>query len=204
MPPPRTMSSGSSAAIRRATTSATCRRHFFLPRRSSPRPPDVVLVGALLVGQVAELHRLDDAVDDHAPIRGRFPGRGRASCRPCSCPSACMAASLTTFTGRPKAAAKSNPTQPRPRLCGSATGRPRRTGPGIADRHHVIRPSAASFLTPETIRLGVSVGPDGNDRRSCCPLARILTEVPPTSTTSTFLTEDFLRPRIEAVAQSCA
>src|SRR3954468_211838 len=50
---------------------------------------------------------------------------------------------------------------------------------------------AASFLTPETIRLGVNVGPDGNERRSCCPLARILTEVPPTSTTSTFLTEDF-------------
>src|SRR6186997_2806827 len=49
----------------------------------------------------------------------------------------------------------------------------------------------ASFLTSETIRLGVSVGPDGKDRRSCCPLARILTEVPPTSTTSTFLTEDF-------------
>src|SRR3954465_10579896 len=49
----------------------------------------------------------------------------------------------------------------------------------------------ASFLTSVTIRLGVSVGPDGKDRRSCCPLARILTEVPPTSTTSTFLSEDF-------------
>src|SRR5262245_47438768 len=48
----------------------------------------------------------------------------------------------------------------------------------------------ASFLTPDTIRLGVNVGPDGNERRSACPVARILTEVPPTSTTSTFLAED--------------
>src|SRR6202047_2742535 len=52
--------------------------------------------------------------------------------------------------------------------------------------------SPASFLTPETIRLGVSVGPDKNDRRSLCPVARILTELPPTSTASTALTEDFI------------
>jgi len=44
-------------------------------------------------------------------------------------------------------------------------------------------------LTPDTIRLGVNVGPDGNERRSVCPVARILTEVPPTSTTNTFLAE---------------
>ena len=48
--------------------------------------------------------------------------------------------------------------------------------------------SPASFLTPETIRLGVSVGPDENDRRSLCPVARILTELPPTSTAITALT----------------
>src|SRR6516162_6103802 len=41
--------------------------------------------------------------------------------------------------------------------------------------------SAASFFTPETIRPGVSVGPDRKDRISVCPLARIFTEVPPTS-----------------------
>jgi NADPH-dependent 2,4-dienoyl-CoA reductase/sulfur reductase-like enzyme len=40
--------------------------------------------------------------------------------------------------------------------------------------------------------LGVSVGPDKNDRRSLCPVARILTELPPTSTASTALTEDFI------------
>src|SRR6516164_11822631 len=34
-----------------------------------------------------------------------------------------------------------------------------------------------------------SVGPDRKDRISVCPLARIFTEVPPTSMTSTFLPE---------------
>src|SRR5262249_12107345 len=52
--------------------------------------------------------------------------------------------------------------------------------------------SAASCFTPETISLGVSFGPDGSFRCILCPLARILTEVPPMSTTSTFLTRDFL------------
>src|SRR5215470_15357313 len=53
----------------------------------------------------------------------------------------------------------------------------------------------ASFLTPDTIRLGVIFGPDGNERRSVCPVARILTDVPPTSTTSTFLAEDVFTTR---------
>src|SRR5580704_1795240 len=103
-----------------------------------------------------------------------------------------MAASLTILTGQPNAAPKSNPTHPHPKLYGSAIGRPRRTGPGypIDTRSYIQSP--ASFLTPETIRLGVSVGPDKNDRRSLCPVARILTELPPTSTASTALTEDFI------------
>src|SRR5215510_3272403 len=54
----------------------------------------------------------------------------------------------------------------------------------------------ASFFTPDTFRLGVKVGPDGNDRRSVCPVARILTEVPPTSTTSTFLAENVFATRV--------
>src|SRR5215467_6992134 len=68
-----------------------------------PGAPDIVFIGALFVGQVTEFHGLDKA---------------------------CMAASLMTLTGRPNAPAKSNPTHPRPRLCGSAIGRPRSTGPG--------------------------------------------------------------------------
>ena len=41
-----------------------------------------------------------------------------------------MAASLMTLTGRPNAAAKSNPIQPGPRLTGSVIGCPHRIGPG--------------------------------------------------------------------------
>src|SRR5262249_41018689 len=47
--------------------------------------------------------------------------------------------------------------------------------------------SPASSLTPRTICSAVSPGPEGNSRRSSCPVARIFTCVPPTSTTSTFM-----------------
>jgi len=40
---------------------------------------------------------------------------------------------------------------------------------------------------PDAIRAGVSLGPDGNDRPSVCPVARIFSEVPPMSTTSALL-----------------
>src|SRR5205807_8507737 len=55
--------------------------------------------------------------------------------------------------------------------------------------------SAVSFLTPETMRLGVRVGPEENSRAWACPVARTLTCVPPMSTTSTFKWEasDILR-----------
>src|ERR1700730_4455967 len=105
-------------------------------------------------------------------------------------PRACIAASLTTFTGRPNAAAKSNPTHPRPRLYGSAIGQPCKTGPAYPiDTTSYVQPRA-SFSTPDTICLGVNVGPDGNERSSVCPVAMILTEVPPTSTTNTFPAAD--------------
>src|SRR5215471_21144550 len=95
-----------------------------------------------------------------------------------------------TLTGRPNAAAKSKPTHPRPRLYGSAIGQPCRIGPGYPiDTTSYVQPRA-SFLTPDTICRGVNVGPDGNERSSVCPVARILTEVPPTSTTSTFPAAD--------------
>src|SRR6187401_2044712 len=44
---------------------------------------------------------------------------------------------------------------------------------------------AASVLMPATIFLGVRIRPDGNFSGVFCPLARIFTVVPPTSTTST-------------------
>src|SRR5579871_188291 len=98
-----------------------------------------------------------------------------------------MAASLTTFTGRPNAFSKSKPTHPVPRLCGSADGRCRITEPGYPIDTTSYRQSPASFLTPETICLAVNVGPDANLRDTRFPETRIFTWVPPTSTTSTFM-----------------
>src|SRR6516225_10403329 len=98
-----------------------------------------------------------------------------------------MAASLIILTGQPNACTKSNATHPRPRLTGSADGRPFNTGPGYPSETASYAQSAASFFTLDAIRLGVSVGPDRKDRLSVCPVARIFTEVPPTSMTSTFL-----------------
>src|SRR6266550_3730032 len=51
----------------------------------------------------------------------------------------------------------------------------------------------ASALTPVTICSAVRVGPDTNWRCSRCPVASILTCVPPTSTTSTFMRTRFHR-----------
>src|SRR5262249_21005861 len=91
------------------------------------------------------------------------------------------------FTGQLNAASKLNPTHPRPRLCGSDTGRPRMTGPGYPmDTALYVQP-AASLLTRETIRLGVNIGPESTCRCVVSPVTRILTCVPPTSTTRTFI-----------------
>src|SRR6185295_12514856 len=94
-----------------------------------------------------------------------------------------MAASLISFAGRSNAASKSNPTQPLPRLCGSAAMRPCSTGPGYPMvTTSYCQPAAASF-TFATIFAAVSFGPDGNLIGSLSPVARILTWLPPTSMT---------------------
>src|SRR6266850_2221578 len=49
---------------------------------------------------------------------------------PLKLPSACIAASLSIFTGHPKALLKSNLIHPPPRLCGSRSGCPLMIGPG--------------------------------------------------------------------------
>src|ERR1700721_1553470 len=46
--------------------------------------------------------------------------------------------------------------------------------------------SWVNSLTPSTIWSGVNLGPEANFRGSVCPIARIFTLCPPTSTTSTF------------------
>src|ERR1035438_4282581 len=111
-----------------------------------------------------------------------------------------MAASLTNFTGQPKARSKLKPTHPGARLCGSATGLPLATGPGYPIDITSYFQSAASFLTPATIAFGVRFGPEGNLRPSCCPVPRIFTLVPPTSMVSTFIS----RPPCLCTLQHCA
>src|SRR3974390_1704798 len=103
-----------------------------------------------------------------------------------------MAGPLMILTGQPNACPKSNATHPRPRLTGSADGRPFKTGPGYPIEIASYAQSAASFFALDAIRPGVSIGPDRKDRLSVCPVARIFTEVPPTSMTSTFLMEERL------------
>src|SRR5580704_10071363 len=53
-------------------------------------------------------------------------------------------------------------------------------------------------FTPATICLGVIFGPDGNFLGSFCPVARTLTLVPPTSTTSTFILKPLVLKRTQS------
>src|SRR5271169_1783254 len=98
-----------------------------------------------------------------------------------------MAASFTSFTGQPNAAVKLKPTQPPPRLRGSATGRFRKTGPGKPIETASYFQSPTTSFTPSTICLAVRVGPEANFRGSRSPVTRTFTCVPPTSTTKTFM-----------------
>ena len=97
-----------------------------------------------------------------------------------------MAASLITLTGHLNAASKSNPAHPFPKLYGSATARFLMTTPGYPIDAAPYFQSFASLLTPATICLAVSLGPDENSRNCFCPVARIFTCVPPISTTRIF------------------
>src|SRR5215831_6448605 len=96
-----------------------------------------------------------------------------------------MAASLMTLTGQPKALRKSNPIQPRPRLCGSRRGHSLMIGPGKPSDTQSNFQSLTNFLTTRTILRGVMVGQDGYFRGSFCPAARTLMFVPPMSMTRT-------------------
>src|SRR5258707_7261801 len=59
------------------------------------------------------------------------------------------------------------------------------TGPGKPSDTKSNFQSRTDFLTRRTILRGVMVGPDGYFRGSFCPVASILTFVPPTSMTRT-------------------
>ena len=197
LPPPRTTSSGSRAGDQAATTSATCCRHFFLPSRSNPRMPDVVLVGAFLVRKMAQFHRLDDAVDDHggakagsqteeqhlaalvAPQRlhgGVVDDLDRTLEGGCEIEPDPARCEVMRFRNRPIAAN---------RVPGSRWTPRRTSSPGeLLD--------AGDHLSGESARSRVKL----LSARSV-PVARILTWVPPTSTTSTFIVR-FHSPILQA------
>src|SRR5580765_3316838 len=96
-----------------------------------------------------------------------------------------MAASFMSFVGRPSAPSKSKPTQPVPRLKGSRTTRPPKTGAGTPTEMTLNSQSRVRSSTPATISSGVMLGPEGKRRRSLSPFTSILTREPPTSTAST-------------------
>src|SRR5579859_4493268 len=96
-----------------------------------------------------------------------------------------MAASFTTRVGLPKAASKSKPAHPGPRLTGSCTMRPPCTGAGTPIETTSHSQPAASLRTPATVVSAVRAGPDSNFRGSSCPVTSSFTWEPPTSTTST-------------------
>ena len=124
---------------------------------------------------------LHDAVDDHGRSEPRSKAQESIS-RPDSFPTpAWRHRSRPSPDDRMPCKIESHPSASQ--VVWFGTGRLRAPG-RIADRDHVIRPPAGELLDPDTIRLGVNVGLDGNERRSVCPVARILTEVPPTSTTT--------------------
>src|SRR5215472_17463952 len=87
--------------------------------------------------------------------------------------------------GQPKALRKLNPIQPPPRLWGSRRGHSLMMGQGRPSDTQSKLQSPTNFLTIRTILRGAMVGPDGNLRGSFCPVASILTFVPPTSITRT-------------------
>src|SRR5260370_33448218 len=96
-----------------------------------------------------------------------------------------MAASLSIFTGHPKAWLKLIFIHPPPRLWGSRRGCPLMIGPGYPKATRSNFQSLTHSLTTRTILPAVMVGPEGILRGSFCPVASSLMFVPPTSITRT-------------------
>ena len=84
LPPPSTTSSGSKRGDQPRNHVVHVLAPLLLADALERTLADIVLERRLPVGQVRELHRHDDAVDDHAPCPGRCRSPGTASCRPCS------------------------------------------------------------------------------------------------------------------------
>ena len=182
LPPPTITYSGCSAAMRRAITSATCCRHFFCPAARS-RGLHVVFEGAPFVRQMAKLHGFHDAVHDHGGTEAG-PQPGNSILPTLIAPRACIAASFTTLTGHEthcKVKAHINP-RPETRVRKRSIVDDRRDSRSLPRRTS----SPGKLLDADDHLLGGQRG-RRNLRGSSWPVARILTVVPPTSTTSTFM-----------------
>ena len=111
-----------------------------------------------------ELERFDDAVDDQ---RGAETGAEAEEEH-----SAAFVAAERLHDGvvhdlrrLPERRSKSKPIQPVPRLAGSATTLPSRTGDGMPTLADVPLPAVVAASVPSTICCGVSCGPESNLRR---------------------------------------
>src|SRR6202035_5371036 len=145
-------------------------------------PADIVLIGALLVGQVTEFHGFHDAVDNDG--RSKPGSEAQKEHLAALVAPQCLHGGVVDDLHRAAECCGKIESDPPASQVVRVRDRPAvENRAGIADRHH---------LTSAAIRLGASVGPDENDRLSLSPVARILTELPPTSTASTVLTEDFI------------
>src|SRR5271168_4568796 len=128
---------------------------------------------------MAELHRLDDAIHDH-----RRPQPGPQAEK--EHPAALIAAEglhrrVIHDLHRPlerRLEVEADPARAEVVRFGHRSVVEHR--PRVTHGHVVILQSFASALTRSTICFAVKLGPETNSWRSFCPVARILTWVPPT------------------------
>src|SRR5262249_42163031 len=142
------------------------------------------------VRQMAQLHRLDDAVQNHGGTQPRSQAQEEHLAALVT-PQRLHGRIIDDLDRAPECRSIVEP-DPTPgevmRFCNRPAMQDRpRPAPGQPIDTASYFQSPASSLTPRTICSAVSAGPEGNSRRSSCPLARIFTCVPPTSTTSTFM-----------------
>jgi hypothetical protein len=146
--------------------------------------PHVALIRAFFVRQMAELHGLHLAIDDKRGTKSPSEAQKEyfAALVAAHSLQGGIINDLNDLRGATEGCGEieSDPAMSKiDRFCSRASVQDRA---GIADRHHVIPPIARKlFHACDHLSRSEGVGPDKNDRISDCPLARICTEVPPTS-----------------------
>ena len=109
------------------------------------RPADIILVGALLVRQVAKLHRLHDAIDDD----GRSKPGSKAQKEHLAAPVASQrlhGGVVDNFHGAAKCSSEIETDPPAPQVIGLHDRPAADDRAGIADRHGVIVPIFSELL----------------------------------------------------------